>query len=162
QALPVRTSALALCSAVLALATAFTVVGTLAAVGLGIAALVSIGRQRDKLAGHGLAVFGIVAGAALTALTLLALTTSELFGLGGREALRELQNVPENPFLGGDEEDEDVPRRRRTLTQVEAEKGRALPPLDGAEGQEQIVDVRRAGQAWRFLVRVYRKKSGAL
>src|SRR5579872_4982561 len=65
QALPVQTSALAIASAVLALAGAFTVVGTLAAVGLGIAALVSIARHRDRLAGSGLALFGILAGAAL-------------------------------------------------------------------------------------------------
>ncbi len=83
QALPVRTSALAIASAVLALAGAFTVVGTLAAVGLGVAALVSIARHRDRLAGAGLAIFGIVAGCALTPLMLLALTTSELFGVGG-------------------------------------------------------------------------------
>jgi hypothetical protein len=83
QGQPVRTSALALASAVLALAGAFTVVGTLAAVVLGGAALVSIGRNRERLAGYGLALFGTLAGGALTALTLLALTTSELFGLGG-------------------------------------------------------------------------------
>jgi hypothetical protein len=249
QALPVRTSALAIASAVLALAGAFTVVGTLAAVVLGIVALVSIGRQRERLAGFGLAVFGVTAGAALTALTLLALTTGEVFGVGGwlrekamadqidtsgplevvaakgfavtrpsekwgqatanvledpllaplqknrdlllvqparnafldvralgrnkrlgidggmEEAVRELQNVPENPFLGGAEDDEEMPRHRRPVNEVKKDPAgpHALPPLDGGEGKELAVDVQRAGQAWRCLVRVYSRKSdGAL
>ena len=242
QALPVQTSALAIASAVLALAGAFTVVGTLAAVGLGVAALVSITRHRDRLAGSGLAVFGIFAGGALTGLTLLALTTSELFGLPGwlrekvmadqidtsgplevvaaaggfaitrpsekwgqananaledlvlaglqkdrdlllvqparnafvdvrvvrnskgltvegcrEEVLKELESVRDNPFQDGDEDD--FPQRRRPgwSRPVQVESERQLPALEGAEGRELVVDIRRAGQAWRFLVRYYKK-----
>jgi hypothetical protein len=242
QALPVQTSALAIASAVLALAGAFTVVGTLAAVGLGVAALVSIARHRDRLAGSGFAVFGILAGGALTALTVLALTTSELFGLGGwlrekamadqidtsgplevvvaaqgfaitrpsekwgqatanaledpilaglqkdrdlllvqparnafvdvrvvrnskgftvdschQEVLKELESVPDNPFLDGDDEDVPQPRRPGRASTVKVESSRQLPALDGAEGRELIVDIHRAGQAWRFVVRYYKK-----
>src|SRR5579872_6625985 len=72
QGLPVRTSALAIASAVLALAGAFTVVGTVAAVVLGVAAQVSIRRHRERLAGYWLASFGIFAGVNLTVLMLLA------------------------------------------------------------------------------------------
>ena len=242
QALPVQTSALAIASAVLALAGAFTVVGTLAAVGLGVTALVSIARHRDRLAGAGLAIFGIVAGCALTPLMLLALTTSELFGLGGwfrektmadqidtsgplevveaaqgfaitrpsekwgqatanaladpvlaglqkdrdlllvqparntfvdvrvvrnskgvtvdgchQEVLTELESVPDNPFLDGDEEDFPQPRRPGRASAVQVVSSRDIPALGGAAGREMVVDVRRAGQAWRFLVRYYKK-----
>jgi hypothetical protein len=245
QASPVQTSALAIASAVLALAGAFTVVGTLAAVVLGALALVSIARHRDRLAGAGLAVFGIVAGCVLTPLMVLALTTSELFGLGGwlrektmadqidtsgpleiveaaqgfaitrpsekwgqatghalddpvlaglqkdrdlllvqparnafvdvrvvrnskgltvdscqPEVLRELESVPDNPFQEWDEEDVPQPRRpgrpgRASTAQVET--SRDIPALDGAAGREMVVDIHRAGQAWRFLVRFYKK-----
>jgi hypothetical protein len=86
---PVRTSLYALASAVLALIGAFTVVGTLAAVLLGVLALLDIARHRERVAGVGLAAFGIGAGAVFTALSVLAFSTGELFGLGGR--FREMQ-----------------------------------------------------------------------
>src|SRR5262245_8798641 len=86
-AAPPRTSLYALASAVLALIGAFTVVGTAAAVVLGVAALVSIARHRPRLTGVGFAAFGIGAGAVFTALTLFALGRGELFGFG--DALRE-------------------------------------------------------------------------
>ena len=246
QALPVRTSALALASAVLALAGAFTVVGTLAAVGLGVAGLVSIARHRERLAGSGFAIFGILAGGALTGLTLLALTASELFGLGGwlrekamadqidtsgplevvsakdfaitrpsekwgqaapgglddpilsplqkdrdlllvqparnafvdvrvdrknkfrrfdqcrEEVMQEFQNVPDNPLFDPDEEEAPPRRRPGRASSVSVAASRQLPALDGAEGQEMVVDVHRAGQAWRFLVRFYNKPGGPL
>ena len=79
-----RTSDLALASAVLALIGAFTVIGTVAAVVLGAIGLVRIRRNSDRVAGAGFALFGIVAGTLFTALTLLALSSSELFGLGGK------------------------------------------------------------------------------
>jgi hypothetical protein len=60
---------------------AFTVVGTVAAVILGIIGLVSIARNRDRVAGAGYAVFGIVWGLIFTSVTLMALTRGELFGL---------------------------------------------------------------------------------
>jgi hypothetical protein len=78
---PRRTSGLALASLVLALAGAFTILGTLAAVLLGCLALLAISRQRDQLTGKGLAVAGIVLGVALTGLSLFAYTSVELFGL---------------------------------------------------------------------------------
>jgi len=242
QASPVQTSALAIASAVLAMAGAFTVVGTLAAVVLGAAALVSIARHRDRLAGAGLAIFGIVAGCALTPLMVLALTTSELFGLGGwlrektmadqidtsgplevvvaaqgfavtrpsekwgqatgnvlddpvlaglqkdrdlllvqparnafvdvrvvrnskgltvdgchPEVVKELESVPDNPFLPDGDEDFPQPHRPGRASTVKVESERELPALDGAAGREMVVDIHRAGQAWRFLVRYYKK-----
>jgi hypothetical protein len=79
-----RSSDLALASAVLALVGAFTVVGTVAAVVLGAIGLVRIRRNRDRLGGAGFAVFGIAAGTIFTVLTLLAFSSNELFGLGAR------------------------------------------------------------------------------
>ncbi len=69
-----RTSDLALASAVFALVGAFTLVGTVIAVILGSLALVRIRRT----------IFGIAGGSVFTLLTFLALSSSELFGLGGR------------------------------------------------------------------------------
>lgn len=80
---PLRTSGYALASVVLALAGMFTVVGTLAAVVLGALALLSIARNRDRLAGTGYAVFGIVGGVILTALACFAYSSGELFGVDG-------------------------------------------------------------------------------
>jgi hypothetical protein len=85
---PLRTSLYALASALLALIGAFTVLGTLVAILLGVLALRDIARHRDRVAGAGLAVFGIGAGAVFTVLSILAFSTGELFGLGGR--LREV------------------------------------------------------------------------
>ena len=61
-----RTSGYALASVVLALVGAFTVVGTAVAAVLGVVALVSIARHRDRLSGAGYAVLGIVLGTGLT------------------------------------------------------------------------------------------------
>jgi hypothetical protein len=79
---PPRTSLLALASAILALVGAFTVLGTALAALLGLAGLIQIRRNRERIAGTGLATFGLVAGLVLTPLTVFALTTGELFGLG--------------------------------------------------------------------------------
>src|SRR2546430_889492 len=57
-----RTSGFALASVVLALVGAFTVVGTALAAVLGVVALISIARRRDRLSGAGYAVLGIVLG----------------------------------------------------------------------------------------------------
>jgi len=81
---PRRTSVLALASVVLALVGAFTIIGTAAATLLGLAALVAIARHRQQLAGAGLAIFGIITGVVFTALTVFAVWTGDLFGLGGR------------------------------------------------------------------------------
>jgi hypothetical protein len=87
---PPRTSLLALGSAVLALVGAFTVVGTALAALLGLAGLLQIRRSRERLAGAGLATFGLVAGVILTFLTVFALSTGELFGLGSPTHLSQL------------------------------------------------------------------------
>jgi hypothetical protein len=79
-----RTSDLALASAVFALVGAFTLVGTVIAVILGVLALIRIRRNRDRISGAGFAIFGIVGGTAFTLLFVLALGSGELFGLGGR------------------------------------------------------------------------------
>jgi hypothetical protein len=78
-----RTNDFALLSTVLALVGAFTVLGTVAAVVIGIIALVQIMRHRDRYAGSGFALFGISAGVLLTTLTVLAMG-SRLGDLGAR------------------------------------------------------------------------------
>jgi hypothetical protein len=87
---PLRTSGLAVASMVLALVGAFTLVGTLAAVLCGLAALVSIGRSGGRRAGVGFALFGVVAGLLFTGLTLFAYSTGELFGVGDQVRERML------------------------------------------------------------------------
>jgi hypothetical protein len=77
-----RTSGFALASLVLALAGAFTLVGTLAAVLCGLIGLMSIGRSRGRLAGAGFAVFGMLLGVLFTGLTVLGIVRVELFGFG--------------------------------------------------------------------------------
>jgi hypothetical protein len=74
-----RTSGFALASVVLALVGAFTVVGTALAAVLGVVALVSIARHRDRLGGAGYAVLGIVLGVGLTAVTGFAFSRGEVF-----------------------------------------------------------------------------------
>ena len=86
---PLRTSGLAIASLVLALVGAFTVVGTVLAVGLGAWALADIKRHRERLAGRSYAVAGIILGAVLTGLSLFAYLSFELFGLDS--VLREPQ-----------------------------------------------------------------------
>lgn len=81
ERLPRVTSGWALASVLLALLGAFTVVGTLVAVLLGLIALVSISRNRDRLAGTGFAVFGICLGVLFTVLTVVALNADNIFGL---------------------------------------------------------------------------------
>jgi hypothetical protein len=77
----VRTSGLALLSLTLALAGAFTLIGTVAAVALGWVALQQIQRRPDEITGRNYALAGIVLGGLLTAVTGFALFAPELFGL---------------------------------------------------------------------------------
>jgi hypothetical protein len=95
---PPRTSGLAVASLVLALVGAFTVVGTVAAVLCGLAALVSIGRSGGRRAGAGFAVFGLILGVLFTGLTLFAYSRGELFGVGNR--LREAMLEGQVDFTG--------------------------------------------------------------
>ncbi len=88
---PLRTSTFALASTICALVGAFTVIGTLAAVVLGIVALVGIVRQRDRLAGLGFAAFGIVAGILFTGVTVFAFTKAEVFGMSNWARAQSLQ-----------------------------------------------------------------------
>lgn len=239
---PPRTSIYALASVVLALTGAFTIIGTIAAVVLGIMAFVQIGRHRERLTGVGFATFGIVLGLVFTSLTVFALSNSELFGFsswvrqrsmagqldttgpleirqtgfnitrpsekwavvkgarsedpvvnniqkdcslvllevsryayidvkvvptGGRFApdnpLNEAQNqirdelgATPNPFEEDDDDDFPVGRRRRPgeggrpTTKVDIRQSKNLP-----DGRELIMETRRGGQLWRFLVRLY-------
>jgi hypothetical protein len=87
---PPLTSGYALASLVLALVGAFTVVGTLAAILLGVVALVHIARNRQRFTGAGFAACGIFLGVVLTPLTLFALTSGDMLGLAGW--LRERTN----------------------------------------------------------------------
>lgn len=66
-----RTSGLAVMSLTFALVGAFTIVGTIAGIVLGVVALRQIARQPSKLAGVGLARAGILVGAFFTFFTLL-------------------------------------------------------------------------------------------
>jgi Domain of unknown function (DUF4190) len=74
-----RTSGYAIASVVVALVGAFTVVGTALAAVLGVVALASIARHRERLSGAGYAVLGIVLGSSLTAVNLFAFSRGELF-----------------------------------------------------------------------------------
>jgi hypothetical protein len=76
-----RTSGLAELSLILALVGAFTLVGTLAAIGVGVLALKEIGAKSNKLNGIGLARAGIILGAVFTVITLAALLSPTVFGL---------------------------------------------------------------------------------
>jgi hypothetical protein len=61
-----------------------------------------------------------------------------------------------NPFVQ-DEDDDDFPRPRaaRPVGQVFERERRSLAVNNGFKGLEGVFDVRRGGQLWRFLVRVY-------
>jgi hypothetical protein len=76
-----HTSGFALASLILAIVGAFTVVGTIIAILLGIIGLRSIARNPARLTGNGFALTGIVLGVVLTALSLFAYARAELFGL---------------------------------------------------------------------------------
>jgi Domain of unknown function (DUF4190) len=95
---PRRTSGFAVASFVLALVGAFTLVGTLLAMVLGALALFDISRQRERVAGRGYAIAGIVLGAVLTALSLFVYIKVELFGLDG--LMREPQWAGKLDFSG--------------------------------------------------------------
>lgn len=76
---PLRTSGYALTSIVLAFMLAFTVVGTLAAIVLGLVGLADVRRHPDRVTGAGYAVGGIVLGTLFTGLTVFAIVRGEVF-----------------------------------------------------------------------------------
>src|SRR5262249_23643902 len=76
-----RTSGFAITSLVLALVGAFTVVGTLAAIGFGTLALRQIRTRPDEIAGRSYALAGIALGAVLTLLSVGAYTFSDRLNL---------------------------------------------------------------------------------
>ena len=92
QSQPLRTSGFALASLVLAITGAFTIVGTLAAIVLGLIAVVLIFRHRERLAGLGYAIAGIAIGVVFTALTVVAFSATEPFGFAGY--MRERNMAP--------------------------------------------------------------------
>jgi hypothetical protein len=83
-----RVSGLAVLSLTLAIVGAFTIVGTLAAIAVGMIALRRIARQPDKLDGAEYARAGIIAGGILTLVTLTALVAPTVFGID--QFLREM------------------------------------------------------------------------
>lgn len=89
---PRRTSGFAIASVILAVAGTFTIVGTLLAVLLGGLALVTIARHRQRFAGAGFAIFGIVWGLVFTGVSIFAYSQSDLFGLGGQLRERSLKD----------------------------------------------------------------------
>jgi hypothetical protein len=80
---PPLTSGFALASLLLALVGAFTVVGTILAVVCGVTALKQIRRAPEQIGGTRFARAGIVLGAVLTPLTLVALWSPEVLRLDG-------------------------------------------------------------------------------
>jgi hypothetical protein len=78
---PLRTSGFALASVVLALAGAFTGIGTLLAILLGVVGLRQIAKHRDRITGTGYALLGIGLGGVFSILFVLAIIQAELFGL---------------------------------------------------------------------------------
>jgi len=90
RSMPPRTSALALASVVLALLGAFTGIGSAVAAVLGGMALARISRQRERLAGAGLALFGLLAGIAFTVLFVFAVFSPEVLGVAGAMRKRML------------------------------------------------------------------------
>src|SRR5262249_37480062 len=72
-----HTSGLAIASLMLALVGAFTVVGTVAAVGLGALALRQIRKRPEEIAGRNMAQAGIILGSVLTLLSLAAYGLSD-------------------------------------------------------------------------------------
>jgi hypothetical protein len=246
---PPRTSGYALASVVVALVGAFTP-ATPVAILLGIAALVSISRNRGRLTGAGFAIFGIILGFVFGGLTLFSLSKDELFGLGGwmrertladqidtsgplevvdaakgfaitrpsekwgqvpggrfedpaisglqkgadllllqvaRYAFLDVRSEPargfgrldqweqqvlddfqprprvppgRRPFPANPDDDDEDDNPFRPPVRASLRESRELPQADGVQGREMVVDVQSAGQAWRFLVRLYRRGGG--
>jgi hypothetical protein len=87
----IQTSGFALTSLILALAGAFTLLGTVLAVVFGALGLRDIARRPEEVTGKGFAVAGIALGVALTAVTAFVLVTPEFFGVSGNNLLGRFQ-----------------------------------------------------------------------
>ncbi len=118
-----RTSYWSLASTVLALTGAFTVVGTIAAIVCGIVGVVVVLRQRQRLRGLGFAIFGIVGGVLLTAVTVFALSRSLFENWGDR--MRETL-LADQFDVTGDQLVVPEPNQRFTLTRPNKYWGRQL------------------------------------
>jgi hypothetical protein len=70
------------------------------------------------------------------------------------DVLAEFES-PQRPSHFGEDDDEFQPPSRARL-----QVSRPLENKEGAEGRELIVDVRRTGQSWHFVIRLYRRKNG--
>jgi hypothetical protein len=127
----VRTSGFALASYLLAIVGALTVVGGIAAVVLGLIAVVRILRDRERVAGLGFAGAGIGLGLAFTAITLWAISSGELFGWAG--ALRRTQMAdqldPVDPKASLEIQESGFSLLRPTAKWSRAKKGFLYPPV---------------------------------
>jgi hypothetical protein len=65
------------------------------------------------------------------------------------------QHQPANPL---DDDDDDFPQQLTRVTSHQSRRLAAAP--EGVEGREMTVEVRRNGQPWRFLIRLYRQGNG--
>jgi hypothetical protein len=94
-----RVSGLAVLSLTLAIVGGFTIVGTLAAIGVGMIALRRIAGQPSKLDGAEYARAGIIAGGILTLVTLAAMISPTVFGID--QFLRELTTAKRMTYPAG-------------------------------------------------------------
>ncbi len=126
-----RTSGFALASYLLAIVGAFTIVGTVAAVVLGLIAVVRILRDRERIAGLGFAGFGIGLGLVFTLITLWAISSGELFGWGG--ALRRTQMAdqldPMDAKAPLEIQESGFSLARPSVKWLRAKKGFQFPPV---------------------------------
>jgi hypothetical protein len=56
--------------------------------------------------------------------------------------------------------DDDEEDPLRVPTHASVVESRRLAEANGVEGREVVLDVRRAGQRWRFVIRLYREGAG--
>jgi hypothetical protein len=148
----VHTSGFALASFILALVGAFTVVGTVAAIILGVLGLRAIGKNPSRLTGNGYALAGIVLGVLFTALGLFAYARVEVFGLD--RLMRERQWAGKLEF--GDST-EVATQSGFSLPRPSRNWGKLLDQSDGVFVQDRsmdsviLVDVRDDAHAIAFL-----------
>jgi len=76
-----------------------------------------------------------------------------------QEVVDEFHPRPQQHVNGWNVEDEDDDFIRIPTRAVVVE-GKRLPGVNGIEGSEMVLDVKRGGQRWRFVVRLYQKGTG--